>query len=467
MKKNLATVDIINATKGELLSELKKEFEGVGTDTRKPLHGQLFIALKGDTFDAHDYLDQAVNAGASGLIIHRLDPKFDNLKTAVTIIQVSDTLQALQDLGRFRRREANIPIIGITGSNGKTTTKEFTAQLIGPYRQVHYNQGSFNNHWGLPLTLLGIQPDHQVAICEMGMNHPGEINSLVAIAEPNIVGVTMVGRAHLEGLGTIEAVAEAKAEIYNGPNPNYSIGIFNLDNPWTLKMYQQQKATGNRTLTFSSIDSNADVFLQIDSMNFDHLQVSGSISGKPGKVKIEVFGKQNLTNLMFAACAGLAVGLSPQEIWQSLPNCKTTWGRNQKLHHPSGADILFDGYNANPDSQKALLENLKLLQKTRPLIGIFGEMRELGDHSPELHTELGLKCAEVNFDQVIFVGKYGKEFETGFKQNSGKGTLFTFNDVVPELVDQIKHQLNAQPIITIKGSRGVKLERILKDLALI
>ncbi len=468
MKLDLLLSEIITATGGKCLSDKYDSFISVGTDTRKPLNNQLFVALKGDVYDAHNYLEEAVSAGATGLLVHRLEEKFSALKGKITIILVNDTLIALQKLGQFRREQWNKPIIAITGSNGKTTTKEFTAQILSNYKKVHYNQGSFNNHWGLPLTLLGLMPDHEVAICEMGMNHPGEIKTLVEIAEPNIVGVTMVGRAHLEGLGSIAAVAAAKEEIYNTPNKQLSIGLFNLDNDWTKSMQGRFTQDPTKSISFSSIDSTADVYFNIVSIDFDHIKLSGSIHGIKGQTSVPVFGKQNLTNLMFAASAALAVGLSPDQIWSALPSCKTTWGRNQRITHPQGADFLFDGYNANPDSQKALIENLKLIKLSRPLVGIFGEMRELGSHSEKLHEELGELASSVNFSEVIFIGNYGDEFRKGFSRSSGqsKATLYTYKDVDCQAIQQIKTLLSSKPLITIKGSRGVRLERILKELSL-
>ncbi len=513
MNSWISLEDIQQATNAKVITLKANKFYGVGTDTRKSLKDQLFVALKGENFDAHDYLNQAVEAGASGLLIH-VHPetlsaeqflKFNTIKDKVSIFLVSDTLQALQKLGQHRRRQWGKPLIAITGSNGKTTTKEFTAQLISQYKQVHYNQGSFNNHWGLPLTLLGLQPHHDVAICEMGMNHSGEISALVKIAEPHIVGVTMVGRAHLEGLGSIEAVARAKEEIYESIlTENPPLRIFNLDNEWTLKMFEKYSRTLKNTrsdlkngsdednevstifetastLSYSSQNTQADVQFQIQSMTLEHITLTGKIKDLKGSIIVPVFGKQNAGNLMFAACSALAVGLSPEEIWKALPQCKTIWGRNQKLHHSTGAEILFDGYNANPDSQKALIENLKLLHLDRPLIGVFGEMRELGSHSEKLHEELGGLVATAPFTQVYFVGNFGNNFKTGYlKQktklglpdstttlNEDSNSLQIFPNIDSNLINLIENSLTLKPIITIKGSRGVKLERILNSLHLI
>ena len=193
--------NIATWTSGKILSQHALQFDFVGTDTRSDLSDKLFVALQGENYDGHNFLDQAVQQGAKALLIHRLEPKFEHLKNQVSIIQVADTLQALQDFSHHYRKTLKAKIIGITGSNGKTTTKEFTAQILNSFKKTHYNQGSFNNHWGVPLTILQIEADAEYAVVEMGMNHAGEIKKLVAIADPDIVVCTMVGTAHLDSLG--------------------------------------------------------------------------------------------------------------------------------------------------------------------------------------------------------------------------------------------------------------------------
>jgi len=496
--------DILTATEGNLISNTpttdKSSFSAVGTDTRISLQGQLFVALQGESHDAHEYLDAAVKVGALGLLVHRLSPQQEHLKSKIIIILVKDTLKALQDLGLYRRHQWGKKVIALTGSNGKTTTKEFMAQILSTRFHVHYNQGSFNNHWGVPLTLLGLKSQHDIAICEMGMNHAGEINSLVKISEPNIVGVTTVGRAHLENLGSIQAIAEAKAEIYqfqssvlqsHAPSIRSPIEtrIFNLDNEWTRTFKDRLTLTDkssfssigtdtrvskeqNALLTFSSVRPECDVCFQVKQMTLSHLEITGSIQGFLGTAIIPVFGKQNIGNLMFAACAALAAGLTPEEIWAALPRCKTIWGRNQKLSHPStGAEILFDAYNANPDSQKALIENLKLLTLHQPLIGVFGEMKELGVQSPQLHEELGALVATAPFHQVFYIGNFADSFKSGYVKNlkpsSFSQNILTYPDINEDLIQKIQSLLSSKPLISIKGSRGVGLERILKALKIL
>lgn len=403
---------LVHVTQSQVLSTVAEQFSGVGTDTRQDLTGQLFIALKGEAFDAHQFVDKAVEKGAVAILVHEKNEQVQRLIGKVTVVLVQDTLKALQQLGTWARRQAKGQVVAITGSNGKTTTKEFAAALISTSRSVHFNKGSFNNHWGVPFTLLQLDPQKQVAVVEMGMNHAGEITELVHIAEPDVVVCTMVGRAHVEFFGSIEKIAEAKEEIYNAASEK-ALRIYNLDNPQTQAMHQKAigKYSSEKILTFSSLNPRADVFFEIARMSMKEIEIKGHIQGITGSAKVEVFGAQNLTNLMAAATLALSIGMTAQEIWQGLSACKTNWGRNQLVHLKSGAQMIFDAYNANPDSMKALIENVSLLQVNGKKVGVFGQMREMGTASPSLHEELGLRVAQAGFDKVYFVGEDQESFK--------------------------------------------------------
>lgn len=457
---------IVDATGGEVLSKGADSFTGLGTDTRADLTGQLFVALKGESFDAHDFLTGAATRGAAGLLIHRETPDLQALEGKVTVIKVPDTLRALQAMGRKARRESKAIVIGLTGSNGKTTTKEFTAALIAPFREVHYSKGSFNNHWGVPFSLLQLRPSHDVGVIEMGMNHAGEITELVGIAEPDIVLCTMVGRAHIEYFGSIEKIAEAKEEIYEAAKPK-ATRIYNLDDPLVFAMYKRgrEKFPAARILTFSAKDPHADVRLSLKELTMRHLEVEGTIAGEPGVARVPVFGAQNLTNLMAAAAAGLAAGLEPGEVWQGLAHCRTAWGRNQFVKLGSGAEMIFDAYNANPDSMTALLDNMKLVKGSGRRIGVFGQMKELGAQSPELHEEIGRKAAAAGFDEIFFVGTDQQAFGRGLAAGAYAGPVHLAPDFEPGLGEKLAGGLRAGDMVVVKGSRGMKLERFVEPCA--
>ncbi|KHD89203.1 MAG: UDP-N-acetylmuramoylalanyl-D-glutamyl-2, 6-diaminopimelate--D-alanyl-D-alanine ligase [Bdellovibrio sp. ArHS] len=452
---------IVNVTGAQVLGRKDEKFQGLGTDTRADLKGQLFLALKGEAFDAHQFLDKAVQQGATGLLVHEDSELVKKLQGQVTILKVSDTLKALQQLGTWARRQSKAKVLGITGSNGKTTTKEFTAALIGSAKRVHYNKGSFNNHWGVPFTLLQIPADAEVAVVEMGMNHAGELTELVHIAEPDVVVCTMVGRAHMEFFGSIEKVAEAKEEIYEAADMN-TLRIYNLDNPQTHNMYVkavEKKYPREKILTFSSEDPRADVHLTISAMNMGELSIKGSIAGKSGSASVQVFGSQNLTNLMAAASLGLAAGLTAEQVWKGLPYCKTNWGRNQLVNLKSGAQMIFDAYNANPDSMKALIDNMKLLTVPGRKVGVFGQMRELGSASASLHEELGTWVGQAGFDKVYFIGDDYEAFGKGLQKAGYKNPSLIEKDFKESSGQDLGRFLQSGDIAVVKASRGTKLER--------
>ncbi|MNJ99789.1 UDP-N-acetylmuramoyl-tripeptide--D-alanyl-D-alanine ligase [compost metagenome] len=455
---DLAT--IVKVTQGQALSTKAESFSGIGTDTRVSLEGQFFIALKGEAFDAHQFLDKAAQQGAAGLLVHEDNAQVQALKNKITVVLVPDTLKALQQLGNWARHQSQAQVIGITGSNGKTTTKEFAAALIGSAKDVHYNKGSFNNHWGVPFTLLQLPEKKDVALIEMGMNHAGELTELVHIAEPDVVVCTMVGRAHMEFFGTIEKVAEAKEEIYEASGKN-TLRVYNLDNTQTHNMYVKaaNKYPKDKLLTFSSEDPKADVHLTIVSMDMNEIFVKGIVGGQEGSARIQVFGAQNLTNLMAAATLGLAVGMTPAQVWAGLEKCKTNWGRNQLVKLKSGAQMIFDAYNANPDSMKALIDNVKLLSVPGKKIGVFGEMLEMGSGSADLHEELGERAGKAGFNKVYFTGVDAPAFKKGLEKSGYSGESMIRAEFEETAAKDLADALKEGDIAVVKGSRGMKLER--------
>lgn len=479
-------LEVQTATAAKLLSQKTEQFDGVGTDTRQDLKGKLFVALRGDQFDAHNFLDQAIQKGAVGLIIDREDCITEEIKSKCSIFLVKDTLAALQSLGHFfRKTNEQMNFVGITGSNGKTTTKEFAAQIISTVRKTHWSQASFNNHWGVPITLLNTPMDSQVVIVEMGMNHAGELKRLAEIAEPQAVVCTMVGRAHVEFFETMQNLAQAKQEIYKY-SPTSATHIYNLDNEWTHQMYEEyqkekdQNKRTNRVLTFSQKNSSADLYFNLEKVGFQELVFSGKILNVQGRVQVKVFGLQNMTNLLAASALAVSCGLTPEQVWKALPQCQTSWGRNQLEILPSGVQLLFDAYNANPDSMAALLDNLKRLSTSGRKIAVLGQMLEMGSASAQLHEELGLKAAESNLDQVYFLGTDWEAFQRGYQKGIAR---FSSSEIGPdskvsshplsgenvsaypgfsqELADQLGQSLKSGDLVAFKASRGMKFERFL------
>jgi UDP-N-acetylmuramoyl-tripeptide--D-alanyl-D-alanine ligase len=468
--------EILSSTKGQLLSKHLSQFEAVGTDSRQNISQKIFFALKGDSFDAHDFLDKAVQANAALLIVHDLNKVTEGIKNQVSVILVKDTLKALQDLAHYERHKRKFKVLSMTGSNGKTTTKEFTYQIISPYLKTFSNQGSFNNHWGVPITLLNTPEDSEVTIVEMGMNHYNEINSLVQIANPDVVTCTMVGRAHIENFGSIENIAKAKYEIYESSSRDV-YRLFNIDQKETRKMLDLERnrfSEGFKFLTYSQLDSKADIFLKLDQISFLGLEISGHIQNSPIQAQVPIFGMQNMTNILAACAFATSVGLTPLQIQAQLNKLETNWGRNQILKTTNEITIIFDAYNANPDSFQALLDNVKLVKNQGQKIAIFGQMRELGQHSNQLHYELGAATGKEGFDLVFFLGEDEDAFCKGLKdlttnkiKYEKNKNLFTSSSDVNALKTILLNLAKPHDALFVKASRGTALERILKDFKFI
>lgn len=459
MSWSLTADEIIQATGARLQASVavSESFHGVGTDTRKDLTGKLFIALKGDTYDAHDFLRKAKASGASAALVHRTPPESIDLPFFV----VEDSLKALQALANFWRKKHKFLLLAVTGSNGKTTTKEFAQAIISSKLPSFASLGSFNNHWGVPISILSADSSHKVVIQEMGMNHSGEIATLCKIAEPNVALCTMVGSSHIGELGSQQAVSDAKEEIYlNSPEARF---IFNLDNEFTRAMYDRHKSKTQNPITFSSFSSEAQISMKADRFDSEGLHLVGHIDGEKGEALVHSFGRQNVVNLMAAASLALAAGLKPSEIWQALPRCKGSWGRNQWLKHSSGARILFDAYNANPESMQALLKNLFEFPVEGRKFLILGEMKELGTEASTAHRKLGELAGSIGAEAMWFAGEHQSEFEAGVKASGFDKNLYLSNTYELNLALKFSSMLNQGDVVVIKGSRSMKLEQVVES----
>lgn len=445
-------------------------FTGIGTDTRKDLRDQVFWALRGESFDAHDFLAQAVAQGAAALVVDR-EPATD---PGVHVILVDDTLKALQHFAREVRRGLKAKVVGITGSNGKTSTKEFLASMLKPELKVHWNPGSFNNHFGLPFNLLQTPDDAEVVIAEMGMNHAGELTELCRIAEPDAVVCTMVGSAHIEHFGSADKIAAAKEEIYQAAPPA-AARVYNDDNVWTRKMGERAPVEYPvaKILHFSNREESlakpsVDVVLVRDDASTGGLAVRGRIGDLEGRAETSLLGDHNVVNLAAAAGLALALGLKPATLWRNLALCKPHWGRMQLLRAANGAAILFDGYNANPESMHAMLDSLATpaLRRTHTggnVYAVLAEMRELGTSAEEAHFELGRRAARAGLAGVYFYGPSAAHFRRGV-ETENPSVEFLKNTIVSdsykeELARQVASMLNPQDLVAVKASRGMKTEQ--------
>ena len=410
----------------------------VSTDSRKIEEGCVFVALKGERFDGNDFAYQVAQENiASCVIADRKDlPHHERL------FIVDDSLAALQELARLHRKKCNIPIIGITGTNGKTTTKELTAAVLSKKYNLIYTQGNFNNHLGLPLTVLRIKPDTEMAVVEMGANHPNEIAHLCTIADPDFGIITNIGKAHLEGFGSFEGVVKTKNELYDFIRNKNGRLFVNRDNELLMNL-----SNGIDSNTYGK-DNNADIKASIVSSNPYLI-----INWEGNEIKTNLVGDYNFENVMAAISAGCHFNIEKSLIIEALENYTPTNNRSQFIKSEKN-EIVMDAYNANPVSMSHAIKNFRNISSENTLL-ILGDMRELGKDSEKEHQVIISLIKELEFKNVILVGEE-------FKKTGGND--FTTFTNVEELLAFINDNDISGKKILIKGSNGIHLEKIVNAL---
>lgn len=426
------------------------EFKGISIDTRTLQHGNLFVAIPGEQFDGHNFVEEARKKGAAAAIVsHKVD-------SPLTQIIVKDTTQALGKLAAHWRDQFNLPIVAVTGSNGKTTLKNmiaaiFTTACHGNDTDVLATQGTLNNHWGLPLTLSKLGRHHKYAVIEMGMNHFGEIDYLTKMTKPNVAAITNAAAAHLEGVGSIEGVARAKAEIFNGLQAN-GAAILNRDDHFYK--FWQEAAKDHPQISFG-FSSDADI-----SATLHEATTRQHIALKTPKGSCEIYlpllGKHNVLNALAAAAATLAVGVELKAIKTGLENCEPAKGRLQLHQLTNGVKIIDDTYNANPFSLQAAIDTLKTFEGKKILV--LGDMRELGDDAKTLHHTAGQSIRQAGIDYLFTYG----DLSSNAAQAFGEGA-YHFNEQ-EKLVNALRPFLYNTTIILVKGSRSMKMENVVTGL---
>ncbi len=455
---------IIEATKGQLLTNssinLDAEINGVSTDTRTIKKGELFIPLVGEMFDGHYFVDEAIEKGASAVLIHREDAKFlPELFSEVAVVKVADTLRALQDLASFQRNRFNIPVVAVTGSNGKTTTKDMIALVLSEKFKVLKTQGNLNNEIGLPLTLLGLEDSHEVAVVEMGMNHLGEIHRLAEIARPNIGVITNIGVSHIQNLGTRENILKAKMEIFDFFTSEDK-AILNGDDEFLSKIANelpyQIKYYG--TSDIASIKAQ-----DIKLLGEQGISYNLNIEGEIHPMEIPIPGKHNVYNSLAAAAVGSIMGIAMADIAKSLKSYRPGNMRLNIFTTDSNIKVIDDVYNASPDSMKASIEVLKDLGQGRK-IAILGDMLELGDYSQKGHTEVGEVVAHKGIDILITVGQESKFIGTGASSCGMDNRNIIHLESNKDVIEYLDTLIEQGDRILVKGSRGMKMEEIVEYL---
>jgi UDP-N-acetylmuramoyl-tripeptide--D-alanyl-D-alanine ligase len=412
---------------------------GVCTDTRKITEKSLFVALKGDNFDGNTFVKQAIESGASYAIT-----SVSEYANQQNIFYVNDTLHALQALANYHRKQFNIPLIGITGSNGKTTTKELFYAVLSQKYHTLATKGNLNNHIGVPLTLLQLNSTHELAIIEMGANHQGEIALLSKIAEPTIGLITNIGKAHLEGFGGIEGVIKGKTELYRFLEANQGLIIYNADNEM-LKV----QVSNHQTLTYGfhdQADCKGEIledtpFLKL-AYKFQHEAVE--------YVQSNLIGKYNAENILSAICIGKHLKVDDDAISRGIAAYVPDNSRSQIIKAGKNT-IILDAYNANPSSMKAALDNFMKMPNSSKMV-ILGDMFELGETSAIEHQNIIAEALKGNYLSCIFIGpRFGAH-----KQPNA-----LFFDTTQSCAAYLKELNQQQLSILIKGSRGMKLETLL------
>ncbi len=426
--------------KTEELYERFLSCTAVSTDTRKIEAGSLFVALKGENFDANTFAEEALAKGARFVIID--NPAY---KTSDNMLVVNNSLEALQQLARHHRRTLGLPVIALTGSNGKTTTKELINVVLSKKYNTVATIGNLNNHIGVPLTLLSFTKDTEIGIVEMGANHQKEIELLCSIAEPNFGYITNFGKAHLEGFGGVEGVIKGKSELYDYLKANVKTAFVNIDDN-----IQNEKTENLSRYTFSAKNYNCDVLIEkIEAEPMVTITYHGV------KIQSNLIGIYNAANISAAIAIGYYFKISDTKIKEAIEGYTPTNNRSQ-LMEKNGNRIILDAYNANPSSMAAAIENFRQLTGENK-IAILGDMFELGSESRKEHEKLVETIAQYNFIETYFIGK---DF---FAATKNKSHLHFY-----ESFDKFKNAFSGKNIsgstILIKGSRGMALEKVLELL---
>jgi len=417
----------------------------ISTDTRNISNGCIFFALKGDNFNANEFANQALEKGASFVVIDEAEFALNEY-----CLLVDDVLSTLQDLARYHRKQLNIPVIGLTGSNGKTTSKELVNAVLAERYKTFATFGNLNNHIGVPLSILSINDDVEIAVIEMGANHQKEIELLCTIAQPTHGIITNVGMAHLDGFGGFEGVKKGKAELYAYIKETQGYTFINRDNPNLMEM--SQTAGLNKLIFYGTENGNtikgtlksSDPFIEVDWTNHD---VSSS-------VKTNLTGSYNFENILAAICIGDFFDLNPEEVNSGLSNYQPKNNRSQ-LSKTKKNTVICDFYNANPSSMTAALNNISVLTADKKT-AILGDMFELGPESASQHQLIAKQANESGLNDLIFIGKHFYAFKDQFK-----GIFF---ETPAEASLYLQENGIEDNLVLLKGSRGMKLESLLQFL---
>lgn len=431
------------------------EFTAVSTDSRNLTKGDLFVAIHGEHFDGYEFVTQAAQSGASAVMVnagsHQDHPPVSNPQPPVLVVM--DTRQALGQLAAFWRKQFDIPLVAITGSNGKTTVKEMLAGILseaaGDTDAVLATQGNLNNDIGMPLTLLRLNSQHRYAVIEMGMNHLGEIDCLTHIAVPDVALINNASGAHLEGVGSEQAVAQAKGEILAGLE-SHGTAVINADDEHVSLW---RGLAGAHPLLEFGLDNKADVSCTWRPQDFG-LQLDAHTPQGNFTAMLQVPGEHNARNALAATAAAIALNIPLEKIVAGLEGFKGVAGRLQRKAARCGASLIDDSYNANPASMRAAIS---VLAQTRGKhILVLGDMGELGDDAATYHAEIGVEARRAGIEKIYAMGILSNNAVSEF----GKGARHF--ERIEDLQDALEKELDENTTVLVKGSRFMKMERVVE-----
>ncbi|WP_346890221.1 UDP-N-acetylmuramoyl-tripeptide--D-alanyl-D-alanine ligase [Clostridium sp. UBA1056] len=445
--------EVAEAISGEILIiGATGEFSNVTIDSRKVSKGDIFIAIKGENFDGHKFVRGAIDKGAKLCIVHEKD-QYENLSEEdVSVILVKDTKRALLDLAAYYISTLDIKVIGITGSTGKTSTKDLMAAALSERYKVFKTQGNFNNDIGLPLMIFKLDKTYEVAILEMGMSNLGEIDTLAEVAKPSIGVITNIGTSHLENLKTRENILKAKLEISNNFTKD-NVLIINGDNDmlhdYNTNKYKIVKIGIDNDYNFKGCR----IIINKDSVEFG---VKENGKDADATIKVPVPGKHNVLNSLLAIAVARELKVTYEEIQKGMQNLESTSMRLDVVK-VDDYTIINDAYNASPDSMEAALDVLKQYSGRR--VAILGTMKELGDDSPRAHEQVGAYAKASGVDLMLTLGEFNDNFKNGY----GSENFMAF-DSMDELISALKKIIKPSDILLIKASRSMKFENIIREL---
>ena len=446
----LTLKDIINATDGVVQSGNAEnvDLSGITTDSRKAKAGILFVPLAGERFDGHDFIVSALESGAEAAITHKDVPEIPDGKV---LIRVQDTKKALGDIARYYKRKYKVPTAAVTGSVGKTTTKDLMSAVLSEKYETLKTPNNFNNDIGVPLTIFGLEKKHEAAVIEMGMNHFGEIEYLASIAEPDIAVITNIGMSHIENLGSQEGIFKAKMEIAENFTDRNTL-IVNGDD-----RYLKTVDPGKYKVMRFGCDRDNDVYAE-DIVNKGLSGVEFTVVAGDKKIRAEVSvpGVHNVYNALAAVCTGLCFGVSLDECAEGLKNCEYTASRLEIIEH-KGIEVINDCYNSSPASARAALDVQKNTTKARR-VAILGDVLEMGEFAAKAHYDMGIYAAECGIDELVTVGANAQHIAEGAAA-AGISDIISYAET-DEAVRDIKKLVRPGDSVLVKASHGMEFHKI-------